>query len=39
MKEKYIKPLSELEVFNALDVVTTSDTAPVDPDTDIPWGS
>lgn len=36
MKEKYSKPISELEEFKTVDVITTSDN---EPDTDIPWGS
>ena len=35
MKEKYIKPVFELEEFKTVDVITTS----VTDDNDTPWGS
>lgn len=39
MKEKYSKPVSELEEFRTVDVITTSGDIDNEPDTDIPWGS
>ncbi len=38
MKEKYIKPDSELELFETVDVITTSSDVQGD-DNDVPFGS
>ena len=35
MKEKYSKPVTEVEEFKTVDVITTSD----EPDTDVEWGT
>ncbi len=34
MKERYFKPVSNLDEFKTVDVITTSG----EPDTDVPWG-
>lgn len=34
MKEKYIKPNTEVEEFKTVDVITASE-----PDTDVEWGT
>jgi hypothetical protein len=39
MKDIYVKPISDVEEFKTLDVITTSDGGDNEPDTDIkfPW--
>ena len=39
MKEKYIKPETELEEFETVDVITTSASDVQGDDNDVPFGS
>ena len=38
MKEIYEKPMTELEEFKTVDVITTSGNSDDDNDTPFPWG-